>query len=42
MACPEPGVREFILTRYPYVLVYEILDEEVRILAVFHHRQQRR
>ncbi len=42
VACPEPGLREFILTRYPYILAYEIVGEEVRILAVFHHRQQRR
>ena len=38
----EPGVREFVLTRYPYILVYEPTDEELRILAVFHHRQARR
>ncbi len=37
----EPGLREFVLTRYPYILVYEPLDEEVRILAVFHHQQLR-
>ncbi len=42
LACPEPGLREFILTRYPYILVYEIVADEVRILALFHHRQQRR
>ena len=41
LASPERGVREFILTRYPYILVYEIADDEVRILAVFHHRQLR-
>lgn len=40
--CPEPGMREFILTRYPYILVCEIADDEVRILAVFHHRRKRR
>ena len=39
---PEPGVREFVLTRYPYILVYEPTNEELRILAVFHHRQARR
>ncbi len=36
------GVREFILTRYPYLLVYEIVGGEVHILAAFHHRQHRR
>ncbi len=39
---PEPGVREFVLTRYPYILVYEPAEGEIRILAVFHHRQARR
>ena len=29
------------LSRYPYVLVYEIEDQEVRILAVFHQSQNR-
>jgi len=42
VASPELGLREFILTRFPYILVYEIVDDEVRILAVFHHRQRRR
>jgi toxin ParE1/3/4 len=37
----RPGARELILSRYPYVLVYEIEDEEVRILAVFHQSQNR-
>jgi addiction module RelE/StbE family toxin len=41
-AIAEEGVREFILTRYPYILVYENLETEVRVLAVFHHSQQRR
>jgi toxin ParE1/3/4 len=35
-------VREFVLTRYPYILVYENASDAVRIRAVFHHRQQRR
>ncbi|MBL8548663.1 MAG: type II toxin-antitoxin system RelE/ParE family toxin [Hyphomonadaceae bacterium] len=42
VALPEHGIREFILTRYPYVLVYELADDEVRILAVFHQAQDRR
>lgn len=33
--------RELILSRYPYILVYEIANEEVRILAVFHQSQDR-
>ena len=37
----KPGIREFILTRQPYILAYEITDDAVRILAIFHHRQNR-
>ncbi len=35
------GKRELILSRYPYVLVYRIEEDEVRILAVFHQSQDR-
>lgn len=41
-ACPEASFREFILARYPYILVYEITDDEVQVFAVFHQAQQRR
>jgi toxin ParE1/3/4 len=34
-------LRELVLTRFPYVLFYEIVADEVRILGVFHHRQRR-
>ncbi|MGD9968098.1 MAG: type II toxin-antitoxin system RelE/ParE family toxin [Hyphomonadaceae bacterium] len=37
----DERTRELILRRYPYVLVYEIAQGEVRILAVFHHAQNR-
>ncbi len=33
--------RELILSRYPYVLVYQLVDDEIRILAVFHQAQNR-
>jgi toxin ParE1/3/4 len=36
------GTRELVLSRYPYVLVYEIAGDEVHIVALFHHRQNRR
>ncbi|MEJ0060944.1 MAG: type II toxin-antitoxin system RelE/ParE family toxin [Terricaulis sp.] len=42
MASSDPGTRELILPRFPYVLVYEIAGDEVRILAVFHQQQNRR
>ncbi|MBS0385226.1 MAG: type II toxin-antitoxin system RelE/ParE family toxin [Proteobacteria bacterium] len=38
----RPGIREFVLTRHPYVLAYEVIGDAVRILAIFHHRQNRR
>jgi plasmid stabilization system protein ParE len=38
----EDGMREFVLTRYRYVLVYEVESDAVRVLAVFHHAQKRR
>ncbi len=33
----EPGVRRYLLPRFPYALYYEILPDRVRILAVKHH-----
>lgn len=33
--------RTLILPRYPYVLVYQVLNDEIRILAVFHQSQNR-
>lgn len=30
------GTRELIVSRYPYILVYEVLSDAVTILAVFH------
>ncbi|MBC7768345.1 MAG: type II toxin-antitoxin system RelE/ParE family toxin [Phycisphaerales bacterium] len=40
-ATQSDETRELILSRYPYVLVYEIGAGEVRILAVFHQSQNR-
>jgi len=36
----SPQVRRFILTGYPYDLVYGVQAEEVVILAVAHHSRQ--
>jgi len=38
----DADLREFVLTRFPYVLSYEVTDDEVRILAIFHQNQNRR
>jgi plasmid stabilization system protein ParE len=40
-AIDSDTTRELILVRYPYVLVYQLVDHEVRILAVFHQSQNR-
>ena len=33
--------REWVVREYPYILVYEVLSEEVMILGVFHAAQDR-
>ena len=38
---PAEGVRDLVLTRYPYILVYALEGEEVRILSVVHQRRDR-
>jgi toxin ParE1/3/4 len=40
-ATDRVDIRELVLTRYPYTIIYEIADAEVRILAVFHQAQNR-
>jgi toxin ParE1/3/4 len=40
-AIDSDTTRELILVRYPYVLVYQLVDDDVRILAVFHQAQNR-
>ncbi len=34
-----PGIRKLALRRFPYNVVYEILPDRVRVLAVLHHRR---
>ena len=35
----EP-VRRYILKQYPYTVYFSVIDREVRILAVGHHKRQ--
>jgi toxin ParE1/3/4 len=35
-----PGTREMVITRYPYIVVFEVSAEEVTILHVNHAHQQ--
>jgi toxin ParE1/3/4 len=39
-ATDEPGVRELTLSRYPYKIYYEVVDDEVRVLHVRHTRRK--
>ena len=34
------GVRKLVLARFPYSLVYEVRDDDIRILAVAHQRKR--
>jgi len=36
----EPNVRRFLLQRFPYGIIYEIIPNEIRILAVAHTRRR--
>jgi toxin ParE1/3/4 len=34
------GVRRKVLRRFPFIVVYEVLPEQVTVLAVMHQRQK--
>ncbi len=34
------GIRKRVLSKFPYALVYEVREEDVRILAVAHQRKR--
>ena len=33
----EQGTRRFLLSRFPYAIIYRLLEDEVQIIAVPHH-----
>ncbi|MGE6387807.1 type II toxin-antitoxin system RelE/ParE family toxin [Pseudomonas sp. NPDC078416] len=37
----SPGVRELVLSRYPYVAPYRLKGDQVQVLRVLHHRTDR-
>lgn len=36
----EPGVRRVVLRRFPYALIYVVVQTEVRVFAVAHHSRE--
>jgi len=36
-----PGTRELVLSKYPYTLVYRLMSDKVRIVAVIHHKRSK-
>ncbi|HRE46022.1 MAG TPA: type II toxin-antitoxin system RelE/ParE family toxin [Terricaulis sp.] len=40
-ASRAPGVRELVITRTPFIAVYQVAGDKVVILRFFHGRQQR-
>lgn len=37
---PKPGVREVVITRYPFVAPYRFEQDEIQVLRVVHQRSQ--
>jgi plasmid stabilization system protein ParE len=38
---PMPGGRRrWLLTRFPFAVVYRVTDDSIRVLAVAHHRRR--
>ena len=35
----EGDIRRYMLSRFPYAIYYRVLPDEVRVLAVKHHRR---
>ena len=35
----EPGMRSFAMSRFPYLILYRILPDEVEVARILHERQ---
>ncbi|NWA07941.1 type II toxin-antitoxin system RelE/ParE family toxin [Pseudomonas gingeri] len=40
-ASQQPGVRELVLSRFPFIAPYRVIHGEVQILRVLHQRTER-
>jgi len=38
----DPGIRRRVLRRFPYSILYQIIQDEIIIVAVMHHKQKSR
>ncbi|MEA3241211.1 MAG: type II toxin-antitoxin system RelE/ParE family toxin [Pseudomonadota bacterium] len=38
----DPGIRRRLLRRFPYSILYQIIQDEIIIVAVMHHKQKPR
>ena len=38
----DPGIRRRVLRRFPYSILYQIIQDEVIVVAVMHHKQKPR
>lgn len=36
----DEGIRRVVVNRFPYVVIYELVDLEIRILAIAHSRRR--
>jgi toxin ParE1/3/4 len=37
----EPGTREFVVSKTPYIVVYIVGDDQIEIASILHCRQNR-
>jgi toxin ParE1/3/4 len=40
-AAARAGLREYVMSRFPYILLYRVLPQKIQIAAIIHQRQDR-